>query len=315
MEQKNDLQLFRLRTSRSIIADGYRLYTNNFRKIFHLSWIAALAFAIVMSVMASLNIELLPLNLMSKIGQGNQTIPGQYETQAIMRYLFMVLSVLAYVLLATMGYQALGQHRQEGTITAPAKWYSLPDMKLYSRFFVAYLLVTFSLIVCLSLPATVCVLLVFGKIGMITGMLAFFVSILLISAILLPLIYSFQKYLFDPHPSLLGIFGRDYLTGWHYWGRIFAVTLIVSIVTTLISILIELPAPILSMAYLVSQQGVVIGDPSGMPEYMGWMKYLVFALAGFVQSFVTLSAFFPLYYLYGSIVVNEEERKQQHKDL
>ena len=320
MDHKNDLQLSRLRSSRSIIADGYRLYTNSFRKIFRLSWIAGLIYAVILSFQVSHSLEMIPYFMMAMqsmaSGQGlSPELISQYQAQNSISMGLSLLLLISMALLVTLAYQAFRQHRQDGVYARPAHWYTLPDMNLFGRLILTYLFfVIISVICCIPIIAGV-FLIKQGTIGPISGGIAITFFLLLLAVLLLPFIYSVQKYLIDAKPSFSRRVGHDYLVGWRYWGRIFAVALIVGIITTSVSFIIELPSPILSMAYLSSQRGVAIGDPTGMPEYMSWMKYVVFILAGFIQSFVILSSFFPIYYLYGSIEASEQDRKQPNQSL
>jgi hypothetical protein len=212
-----------------------------------------------------------------------------------------------------MSYQIFRQHSQDNAIVNPARWYSLPNMKILGRVLsVFFVLIVLNVILFAPIVA-VSMLMHTHKLGTVTGSLAIFVLTFLLFAIMLPFVYSIQRYLVSQESSLKQMLWRDYLVGWSYWGRIFAVTLIVSIITVSISIFIELPAPILGLAYMNSQQGVMMGDPSGMPEYMSILRMVVFTLAGFIQSFVFISSLFPFYYLYGSIEAKEQDRKQLNK--
>jgi len=93
-----------------------------------------------------------------------------------------------------------------------------------------------------------------------------------------------------------------------YWGSSIMIAIVVLIVTLLLSLVTDLPTNILTMANIQSQTGALKGDSVGMPEYMQWMNIIAFSLAGFIKAYVSLSALFPFYYLYGSIEAQEKER-------
>jgi hypothetical protein len=60
-----------------------------------------------------------------------------------------------------------------------------------------------------------------------------------------------------------------------------------------------------------AQAGILMGDPLGMPSYMGWLAFLVFTLSGFIEAYVILSLLFPLYYMAGTIEQHEIQRNEK----
>jgi len=48
----------------------------------------------------------------------------------------------------------------------------------------------------------------------------------------------------------------------------------------------------------------------GMPSYMSWLSLLVYTLAAFIQAYVIMAAFFPAYYMAGSIEQQELSKAQ-----
>ena len=75
-----------------------------------------------------------------------------------------------------------------------------------------------------------------------------------------------------------------------------------------------LPAIVLLTANIKAQTGAAMGDPLGMPSYMGWLSFLVFTLSGFIQAYILIASFMPLYYMAGSIEQQEIQRNETKKN-
>lgn len=100
---------------------------------------------------------------------------------------------------------------------------------------------------------------------------------------------------------------KNYL---RHFGQIAAVAFATFIFCVAIWLLTSVPAVILGIANIEAQNGVLYGDPLGMPDYMKWLTIGVFALASFLQAYIYLLFFFPLRYAQGSAVAAEDERAQ-----
>jgi hypothetical protein len=68
MEKDNENTLQKIRSSRACIRDGYQWFSARFRKIFRLTWPAALVFAIVSAVASALPVLVSPTLVLPAIG-------------------------------------------------------------------------------------------------------------------------------------------------------------------------------------------------------------------------------------------------------
>ena len=68
MEKDNENTLQKIRSSRACIRDGYQWFSARFRKIFRLTWPAALVFAIVSAVVSALPVLVSPTLVLPAIG-------------------------------------------------------------------------------------------------------------------------------------------------------------------------------------------------------------------------------------------------------
>lgn len=102
-------------------------------------------------------------------------------------------------------------------------------------------------------------------------------------------------------------------------GLFIAVALVALVTDAFLWLFTSIPAIILGIANIQAANGVLYGDPLGMPDYMLWLTMAVFTLASFMQAYIYLSFFFPLRYAQGSAVAIEAERhnaiKQMHTNV
>ena len=94
---------------------------------------------------------------------------------------------------------------------------------------------------------------------------------------------------------------------------LFIVVLVATIVEVLLLTLLSLPAIILSLANTQSMFGVAMGDPYALPSYMPALAAGTFLIIGFLQAYVMMSVLFPIYYMYGSIDAQEQEKQDFNK--
>lgn len=308
MNQNNDLQAFRLRSAGAAIADGYRLYMGNFRRLFRASWPMAIGYAVATCLFLSIGISLAPTVTIMQLMNVDPTVAiRSLGLLPIYQALATLLLFLATVGMSSYAFAAMDEHLSSGAITVPAKWYGRISWRMLWR----------------TLVASVCFLLVFVVLQAITialgwagshylsptaGISLFALLQLLVLATFVPFGYGGMKYMLTPKASFFPTLSATYTIGLRHWGALFVVMLITAIITTMLGYATELPAVILGMANMSSQMGTLQGDPAGMPGYMGWMTIVVLSLAGFIQAYIQLTALFPFYYLYGSIETEEGEK-------
>ena len=131
MEKQQELTLMKARSYRSILADGYRFYNENFRKLFKASWLMTLGFAVVGAVIGMLGIIQLP-NL----------------TALVMALVVLImLTIITESLAVATIINKLKEHQDTNAITTPLSWLK-PKSNLMGRTLKATI---FSLPVCIIL--------------------------------------------------------------------------------------------------------------------------------------------------------------------
>lgn len=288
MEKEKDDILLKVRSSRGCISAGYRLYTGHFKHIFRYSWVAALIYAVFCSVGGAMMImmpRMMPI------------------TAAIL--------IIVECLFASYGFSVLKQHQTFGNILRPAKWFSLDThifvrtIKCWLCLFVIYLIASI-IIVGIGFAA-------FKFLSLYTAIGAAALGALVIMCLLLPLTYITMRYILNDGIGFWKQLKIGYGVGMRRWGFIFIVVLVAVIVELLLLMLLSLPAIILSIANTQSMFGVAMGDPYALPSYMPALAAGTFLIIGFLQAYVMLSVLFPIYYMYGSIDAQEQEKQDFNK--
>lgn len=126
--------------------------------------------------------------------------------------------------------------------------------------------------------------------------------------IILPLSYAIIKYQFNPELRLRKMFGKAVNTGFRHWGLMFAVTVIIGMITLIIQLILFSPCNILITASVLSAYGQSVGDPSGLPSYFPALAFVSSLLAYFCMAFLFMWLIFGIYYTYGTIETRENER-------
>jgi len=288
MEKEKDDILLKVRSSRGCISAGYRLYTGRFKHIFRYSWVAALIYALFCSVSGAMMIM----------------VPTMIPITA-------AILIIVECLFASYGYSVLKQHQTLGNILRPVKWFSI-DTHIFIRTIKCWLCV-------LVVYLIACVIIVglgfvaFKYLALYTAIGCTALVLLVILCLLLPLTYITMRYILNDGIGFWKQFKIGYGVGMRRWGFIFIVVLVACIVEILLMLLLSLPATILSMANTQSMFGVAMGDPYALPSYMPALAAGTFLIIGFLQAYVMLSVLFPIYYMYGSIDAQEQEKQDFNK--
>lgn len=311
MNQSNEQSVFHVRSSRAVVTAGYRLYMSNFRRLLRSSWIAAIFYALCMGLFGSFYVIQMPKIIVTFFTQmpANENYIAQMASTGIVLILLSLLFIIATIFLLSYGYAACREHMETGVIGMPLRWYGKLNkcMLLRTAQCMLWLLLLMTIIYAIVGGLA---FLIKSYLSPITAVVAMFCLLIIYFVALLPLSFTFTKYLLTPKCRFLSLVAPSYNTGMRHLGSIFIVTLVVAIFTSILTLVALLPANILYIANLQSQMGTLQGDPAGMPENLSTLNFVVFALMGFIQGYVYLSTIFPYYFLFGSIEKQEEERRE-----
>lgn len=306
MEKEKEGILLKSRSSRACIADGFRLYLGQFKRIFRYTWVVALVFAIVNGLYGTYFVMEYPW-LMVAVQTGNagwSQLTGMFAILIVGSLLVLIVNTL----LLSYVFSMLNAHKATGEMPWATKVLHF-DRKAAWRMVKAMLWVLLIGVVVGGISGVVAV---FGKTVLspiaATGLL---VVVLLIAGVLVvPLYYVFYKYLLTSGLKFTAVLRVGYAVGMRHLGSLLAVNIVTSLVVVIAALLLSLPMQILYLANIQAQTGVLMGDPLGMPAYMPKLTAAVFTLASFLQAYVLMAEAFPLYYAYGSIEATEDERSK-----
>lgn len=307
MEKNNEEKVLKVRSARSCIAAGYRLFTGQFRLIFRNVWIVALVFALISGIVTSMQVGEYPRLLLGVLS-GNIMASELFNT-SLAFFIGQLLFLVVTVMLAAAGYSLLSHHRATGALPAAAKWYSFPHGALLRTVLAAVVLLVIDI-----LASVVIVAIGYGASMVLSKWMSLALTVLValvIVAFLVPMAHPLIKYVTtNERESVLTLLTKEYGTALRQWGFAFVVLLVTILVTWLAILLTTLPAVVLTVANMQSALGTLQGDPTGMPHYMGWLKTVVFVISGFIQAFVMLSALFPVYFMSLSIDARKIEKEK-----
>lgn len=282
------------RSARSVVAAAFRLFSGNFRRLFRASWIAALIYAAVNSLLGTLLVE----------GVSSIVLAGVVA-------LLIVLGGLAELMFYSVGIEMLGVHASTGLMPITSK--PLP-VKTFLRVLKAGLsLVAIDIPFIVAFAALYHYKLAAAIVEPSSHMVIFVavcVAAIIVAVLHLPLLYATMRYLMHGDAKFWQSLASSYKSGISHIGHIFAVVLINVIILIVAHYVITQPAVILEVANIQSQLGAAMGDPLGIPSYMTALCSVTLLLSGFIQAYIRMTFVFSLYYMYGAIDTSETEKKQ-----
>lgn len=315
MKKETDAALMKSNSSNASIKLGYRLYATNFAKIFRTSWLCAVVYALVCSLLGTITLDSFIKLSMTIKNSPEQTIPyiQQHIGIVILATVLFIAGGLCEIAFYSCGLSQLYKHKTCGEMSLPSHWYSIDKAMLWRT-------VKAVAVNALFVTAAFCVIMGTFAVGIVAKMPHLATSGLTISLgiilgfLLLPLIYVSFRYLLNPETKIWTLIGKEYRTGLKHLGYIFAVSLFSAIILLIAVNVLTLPTIILGLANSQAYLGAMEGDPLNMPSYAPLLTAILVFIAGFIQVYVRMSIFFPFYYMTGSIETQEQERKQYKEE-
>jgi hypothetical protein len=308
METRKEEHPLKIRSARLAIAEGYHLYMGNFRRIFRATWLPVLVCAVVSALYYQTMITTVT-RLMAIQPQATTSWMAQHGMLTGVS----VLNFIVSVVVCSYVFAMLAAHRAEGAIPYPTRWFSSPNAQMLKRTSVSAAVWIVTYIAAMVIPSGI---LYWGlsRQSVVTMSLGLFLMLVAI-AFMLPLVYPNMRYLTTHDTRLSAILFQCYIQGLRHWGYIFSILFVELIILIVILSITMLPAIILISAGIKAQAGALMGDPIGMPSYMGWMSFLVYALSAFIQCYVVFSILFPAYYMAGNIEQQELQRNEKAANI
>jgi hypothetical protein len=318
MESSNDDIRLKSRSTVATVKAGYQLYFSHFRTLMRISWLQALIYAAFCGMLGLFAVVLYP-RLIYRMAflESTATVSTAMVTQMLCYIAFIVFTVLlgaiAEVVFYSRGLTMLRQHNDTGVILTPARWITFDRRSAWRMI---------KMMLCLAvLIIPFCILMGILQHWIITpdmrqplahagSLIIVAVGIFVIALFYLPLTHICMEYLLQVKGGFWGILRHTYGVALRHFGYIFATMLVTGIIIGVSTLIILLPAEILTAAFLQSNMGQLMGDALNMPTYATLLAVVVFFISGFVQGYIRISALFVYYYMNGSIHTQEQERKQ-----
>ena len=325
MEKTHDLTLMKARSYRSILAEGYRLYNENFRKLFKASWILAIVYALCCGALGTLTAIKIP-ELTLALTQQLTSMQG-FFVETAKTYALTIFGIIGLLLLAIAAMSMasatilnnLKEHKDTGTISTPPHWLTTSPAMM-GRSLKGVFLTILVLIIPLVLFAVLVAIAESVSPKAIMSHLTTFLAALCVVCIILfilvhPLMYVLMKYLMEAPCKYWKTLRASFGCGMRHWGSLFLVFFLSMLFVQLLGLVIMLPAHILNYANQQAHAGLLIGDPLGMPSYMPALTFATFTLCCFIEFYVSQVMLVHNYYIYGSIETKELEREQQKQNI
>ena len=139
--------------------------------------------------------------------------------------------------------------------------------------------------------------------------------LLAVMPLVLPCLYAVIRRLLRLHRDYWTAPRGNFKVRLRHCGLILLVLFTSALVVLLASSIILIPAGILCLANLSALQGMLMGDPSGMPSYLTGMTFFTFVLTAFMQFYVSQVMLVHHYFACGSIDAKEEDRKKHQMNI
>lgn len=324
MENQQDNSLMKARSYRSVLATGFRLYSENFRRLFKASWQMALLYAVVcgcLGVLLAIKIPEMTLAIMQQLAalQGLFVDTLQQYTLTVLEiWGLTLLAVITLALASATILNKLKEHKETGAITIPPHWLT-GSPRLMGRTLKGVLLTLLVMLLPLLLFIGLMTLADimspnFVLNHIVTTLAAFLVCTLIAAVFFLPLFHVLMKYIMEAPCGYWHTLNDNYGKALRHWGSLFLVFFVSGLLVELTAIVVMMPAYILNFANQAAHKGVLMGDPLGMPSYITTLTFFTCMFCCFVQFYVSQVMLVHNYYIYGSIETQEEEKRREIRD-
>lgn len=271
---------------RSCISASFSLLTGNLKYIISNTWIYAVAFSVVVSLFAVMMPS--PVTLPSVASEH----PGKLVTLA-----FFPLFLFVAQLLFHSGITSLLTKRT-------LMWNVWRNFKAVISIAVLLFLLSAVLIASVLAVMKMCTP---DSLTYYPVLAAVSVVMLFVLVLSVPATYSMMTYIMEPAVTLRRMMSKCYITGFRYWGYIFAVGLTVAVCQWFLGVVVSFPSLVLTWAGSISEYGIMLnGDEAGLPPYFVYMHFASLFVTTLISSYINIVIIFAAYYIYGSITRREE---------
>ena len=293
-------ELIKVRSCAGCISAAFDTYTENFKNIFKKTWTTVLTFSILSGISSFVSYALT---------KRTSTASSDVDTLLFNSSMTLISDVVFALLCLLIGQWAI------------AKIVTMINGENAGRNFSKLLKIVFTCIaislieILFSAGATVTLRNLFSikSIAIVVLIVAFIMLIINILAIL-PLSFSFTKYLIEPKGNYKNVFGDNWKRGLHYWGFLFRMATVTILMSTIIIFMTSIHMIIIQIATNANLSGMLTGDADGLPPYFGYIMFLSQSIGSFIMMYFVF--FFVLLYsfAYGSVKARHEKMIQMKNE-
>ena len=301
MKKEDNCLLYKSRSYSACVKAGYNLFTDNFRKLFSSTWILVLIVSLLKSAIEASGFSLIA------------TIRHIEPVHMIVIYTILVLlEIVSSFILFGIIFYLFQQHKQTGTYSRCSLKGAYKGIVHFSirssKLFVWTILLYTPIVIATCFFAIRMIPLQFSDPAMHKYLILSILSFILFLIFYLPFVFLMVKYMIEDKSHSWSVITKGYKDGISHWGFSFAVIFLSWLITTIAVLIINMPELVIHQANIISQNGVLEGDPSGLPNYFGILVFIVSSIITFMAQYAGIAFLFPIYYMYGSIETQKIEK-------
>lgn len=305
----NNDTAFKSNSAVASIKLGYRLFASHFKSLFKSSWLYAVLFGLVFAAVGTILSVSLPSIVSEAVAHPDaaQALGSRYVGLLALSVALFVVGGIVEVVFYSRAFSAIGEHIATGSIARPSRWISF-NRHMAWRTLKGVLATLLVVVVPIAVPLLL-VRLLTSLSATNYSLFAICYSLFTILVMGVPMLFVPVRYILTDNAAYWPTLWKSFKTAFAHYGFVFIVALFVGVVMSLATLILQLPAIVLSTANYQAYLGVYYGDPLAMPGYVVPLSVAVFFVSGVMQAYIRMSSLFPLYYMYGSIETQEQERK------
>lgn len=273
-------ELLKNRSNLGCFNAALNLYSENFSKIFHETWLWTLFFSLINGLFSAAG------NMMANT-----------SSLLLLNVTFIIYLIISILLDSRIKSSVLAM------INGDSVKNNFPRILKVNAVTIAALVITILLTV--GILIFVVKLPFISNLSASTGIMLTAVISICIGIIALlfisPFAYSITRYLLTPNMKFSSTLMSTYKKGLSKVGFIFSNIIIMLLITLVFIILLCIPAVITNIAYQVDTYGIATGDPSGLPYYFPLLNGISSMLMAFVLQYISLYCILVLCYTYGNL--------------
>lgn len=280
--------IIKSRSVKACVAEAYRYYADNVRRIFKHTWLPVVVYAVLAGVLSFFVADFSRSALTETSSFSLSLVPACIGALAALVVGVWVTSRVIHLL--------NGKSRRWNFIRCLRQTaYFLPICVFFA-----------AIVVCAA--------------RLLTGSFVFhgLIRVLLLVIfimLVMPFLYVNTRYVMDEKARYWRDLFRAQRSAVRHGGIIFSTSVVSLVIYLVVALLLMLPLFLLLMAQGASHTGVVIGDPSGMPSTFPLLLSATTTVVTFMMTFFSFWFIFVCVFLYGSIVSDERERRERKQGV